>query len=568
MTRTYGKITHVDQFGKEGWIIECEPHVMVRLKRIFPKANKHRRGAMTLLDTPDTAADLRWVLERWPMLLDELDAQHLTHRANAYDEAKATVRSILDGRIPQLELRETALPLRSYQEEAAALVLTTGRLLLIDELGLGKTASALGVLRQEDALPAAVVTLTHLPTQWLGELTKFLPWLRGHVVTKGTPYDLRRGGVDPDVVILNYAKLAGWGDHLQGKVRTVIFDEMQELRRHMSLKYEAAAQVADGAKYRVGLTATPIYNYGGEIYNVISVLDREALGSSEEFHREWGSGTGMKISVNDPEALGSHLREEGLMLRRTRKQVGRELPEVQRLAYPIELDEDTLEEGTEGAAALAEMILAGAGTNTQLFQAAGDFDWRLRHATGVAKARHVADFTRMLLETGEPIVLFGWHRDVYSIWAERLRDHHPEFFTGSESANQKLTAQGRFMRGETNLLIMSLRAGAGLDGLQERAHVCVFGELDWSPGVHAQCVGRLHRDGQDDPVVAYFLVAESGSDPAIAEVLDIKRQQAEGIVDPDRALLTTTPTQGDRIKLLAQSFLATRKDGGHGSATL
>jgi hypothetical protein len=51
----------------------------------------------------------------------------------------------------------------------------------------------------------------------------------------------------PDVLIIPYSKLRGWGDHLAGRVRTVIFDEVQELRRPTA-KYEAAARVADGRR--------------------------------------------------------------------------------------------------------------------------------------------------------------------------------------------------------------------------------------------------------------------------------------------------------------------------------
>lgn len=47
---------------------------------------------------------------------------------------------------------------------------TTGRMILGDDVGLGKSASALYLLDAADALPALVVTLTHLPEQWLREL--------------------------------------------------------------------------------------------------------------------------------------------------------------------------------------------------------------------------------------------------------------------------------------------------------------------------------------------------------------------------------------------------------------
>ena len=45
----------------------------------------------------------------------------------------------------------------------------------------------------------------------------------------------------------------------------------------------------------------------------------------------------------------------------------------------------------------------------------------------------------------------------------------------------------------------------------------------------------MHRDGQRDPVFAYFAVAEEGSDPAIEDVLGLKEAQSTGIIAPERA---------------------------------
>jgi hypothetical protein len=52
------------------------------------------------------------------------------------------------------------------------------------------------------------------------------------------------------------------------------------------------------------------------------------------------------------------------------------------------------------------------------------------------------------------------------------------FFTGRESQAEKHEAKRAFCSGESKVLIMSLRAGAGLDGLQRVASIVVFGELD------------------------------------------------------------------------------------------
>src|SRR6185369_11409779 len=113
-----------------------------------------------------------------------------------------------------------------------------------------------------------------------------------------------------------------------------------------------------------------------------------------------------------------------------------------------------------------------------------------RHETGVAKAPYVAKFVRLLVEAGEPVVLFGWHRDVYDIWLEELSDLGVAMYTGTEGPAEKNRSKARFLDGSARVLIMSLRSGAGLDGIQQAGATCVFGELDWSPAMHTQCIGR------------------------------------------------------------------------------
>lgn len=552
------------------WHAKTTPDLAVRLKRLFPQAQPERSGEIAISHRPDVARDLQMVLTRWPLDMSTGDLATLTDAADEHDAREEAVLSILRGERPHLDFMEPARPAREYQLVAADLASVSGRLLLADDLGLGKTMSGLLLLRNPAALPALVVCPTHLPAQWVDEIAKTLPWLRCHIVKTLKPYDpsKRRGmrGHEPDVLIMGYSKLRGWGDHLAGQVRTVIFDEVQELRRADSDKYVAAAQVADRADFRIGLTATPVYNYGGEIHNIMSVLAPDALGSRGEFAREWCDGGWWtdKVKVRDPAALGSHLRERGLLLRRTRKDVGRDLPEVIRIPHAVDADAQVHEQLMDGAIDLASAILEG-DDRQAAFTAGGQLDLRVRHATGVSKAPYVAEFVRMLLEAEDKVVLFGWHRDVYDIWCARLQEFNPVFYTGTESPTQKQAAKDAFLRpleeGDPDacrVFVMSLRSGAGLDGLQAVTRTAVFGELDWSPGMHDQCIGRLHRDGQHDNTLAYFLVSEFGSDPIMAEVLNVKRMQAEPLRDPDADLLETADTS-DHVKQLAKQVLAGRK---------
>lgn len=559
--RTYGSIRR--EAGS--WFIRCEPHVRLRLKGNFRQIKKSDHDEVVLSDTPAHAHELLWFLQRFPMVLPPAEAQHLAARDEQYLHRQELISGILDGSSAPRDF-ELAVPAREYQKIAAEVVLRSGALLLADDVGLGKTASAICALTDARTRPALVVTLTHLPPQWVSELEKFAPDLRVRILRSGKPYDLTRWRGKavpfPDVVIVNYAKLSGWADTLAPLIRMVIFDECQELRRGDSNKYEGACHLARSANFRMGLSATPIYNYGGEIFSVLDCLAPDLLGTRYEFGREWcvGGQWSDQAQIEDPKVFGHYAREEGLMLRRTRAEVGRELPPVSRIPHQVDAELHPLEQVQTSATELARIILAqGESHRGQKLHAAQELSYKLREATGIAKALHVAAFVRLLIETGEKVVLYGWHHAVYDLWRAAFADLDPSFYTGHESVAQKVEARRRFLEDETPLLIMSLRSGAGLDGLQQVSKTVVFGELDWSPGVHEQCLGRVARDGQAHPVVGYFLIADVGSDPVVADVLGLKRRQAEGIVDPDADLIEDLQIDPGHVRKLAEVYLAQRE---------
>lgn len=581
--RTFGHVRLLK--SRRQWEIEAEPHVVIRLKRLFQKIDVGEYGKIHLSDTPENGRELLWFIDRYPLVVE--DREHLEQQSRTFIERHERLNLIADGKYTPRRF-DLALPLREYQALAAEMGLQARSIIIGDDLGLGKTAEAIGIIADPSARPALVVTLTHLPGQWEREIRKFAPGLRTHVLKVGRPYDpeapwggilaamrprrkradttahLLAGESDvPDVVIANYHKLAGWTDVLQGLFRGVFFDEVQELRHAGSAKYRAAEKLAERAEVKVGLSATPIYNYGSEIYNVVRVLNPLALGSRDEFLREWCAGGTDRDSypVRDPKALGVYLREQSIMLRRTRREVGRELPPIISVVHHIDADEEPLK-AVEGAAAeLARIILTQGGQKRmEKLRASEELSWRLRQATGIAKAPHVAALVRMIVDQGERVLLYGWHREVYSIWQERLADLRPVMFTGSESTTQKQKSFAAFVSGEAKVLIMSLRAGAGLDGLQGACHVVVNGELDWSPKVHDQGGGRVHRDGQLEPTVVYWALTDSGSDPVIADALGVKRGQAEGIVNPYDPLVEPFDVHGgeQNIRRLAEAYLRQR----------
>ncbi len=561
-----GKVA-LDSAGKR-WIIECEPHVMQRLKRIFEGIPKQALGRCPLADTPTNADELRWFLSRFPLEMSAVDRLYLDSRADAAVQRQSIVEHLLDEDYVPRNFA-LALPPRDYQRFAADLALQQGYLLLADDTGLGKTVSTICVLSDPTARPAIVVCSPNILPQWEAQIGRFLPSAVVYVCKTTKPTDLTVGprGTKlpfPDVVLITYNRLVGWAETLCAleRFQTIAYDEVQAFRRRfnsqkeLTHRYAAGLYIRDRVRLKLGCSATPIYNYGGEIHNVISVLDADAVGTREEFCRDWCEGsTGENARVADPKVLGHYLRSRGVMIRRTTADVGRELPKLTTIVHPIDTDGVKLGGDRGGVTELAKRILRRGVSGIDKMADGRELDARVRHQTGVAKAPAVAAFIRILVEEGRKVVLFGWHKSVYRIWQEHLHDLGIVFFTGDQSQGQKQAAIEAFTKSPAHKVIaISLRAAEGLDGLQYVTSTVVFGELDASPKVMTQDIARVNRDGQVNPVQAYVIVSDQGSDPVYLDILGLKTAQSDGVMDPTKDVVEEQ-LPDDKIQKLAESWL-------------
>lgn len=549
------------------WEIDADPDVMWRLKRIFPRCATTFTGAIRLAATTEVAAELAWVLLRWPMSATAADRAALQIAADEHARAEALVQQILAGAAPlqtHPDWVRSSVPLRDYQRQARDLAWANGGTLAVHDLGTGKTLTSLALLENPDARPAIAVTKSgRMPKQWRKQLEKFYPDLTCLELQNGQKQALEVDGKLPDLITMNYHKLDKWQHDLKPIAHTVIFDEVHELRRRDSDKYAAARTVASGAKYVMGLSGTPIYNYGAEVFHVIDALRPGALGTEEEFARQWCDSKTLttKTLVRDMKSLQAHLQAQGLMHRCDYDTAGLPKPRCNIIQQFVPSDPDILEELQGNAVEMARLILDQSTNPREKFALAGEFDWRLRQATGIAKAAFVADVVKLLLDGDrEKVLLFGWHIEVYRIWAELLAGYRPQFYTGAQSTRAKDRAIDEFIDGDARLLVMSLRSGEGIAGLQDVCHTAVVGELDWSPGIHTQGIGRVARPGQPEDVDGIFCVTDSGADPFMLETLDIKALQAHDFVNPDEPLGEPDPlerqAQRNRIKGLAADFVA------------
>lgn len=505
------------------WTIKGEPCVTEMAKRLFP-GSERKRGEARFTANRRIVGEVNWLMMRYPLEVAARDRslwEKALHQARAHAIQREMAQRLPVRSTPPSGTFEGTL--REFQKEGLTFLLANPRTLLADEMGLGKTVQALSCLAATGDLPALIVVPPHLMRNWAREVLRFLriegKEPRVHVIRGLRPYALP----EADVYLIHYLLLRGWKRALpELGFRAVVFDEVQELRHAGTEKYSAASLLAEKCERVIGLSGTPIYNRGAEIWNVVNILDFHCLGDWESFTREWCDGYGNHI-VRDPALLGAHLRREGLILRRTKQEVLSELPPKRRLVQEIDADDKVYRE-------LMRPVMEMLGSLRALHPDAKEralLEERIsageRQATGVAKAPFVAAFVRALLDSGERVLLFAHHHAVMDIYKKELAGYKPAFITGRESAAQKDASVSQFMDGATDLCVISLRSAAGLN--LQRATCVVFGELDWSPAVHSQAEDRAHRMGQQDSILCYYLVAPQGSDRDMQDALGLKVSQ-------------------------------------------
>ena len=184
--KNFGK---VERFGKDWWVT-TDPSVMMKLKRWFPRVNPNRQGALVITATAEVSRDLEWFMTRFPMEMKPDQRAMLEQESDEDRSLEQDTLEILAGGALKRELKWQVPEARPYQLLGGDLALRTGKLLVADDVGLGKTLTSLLILRDAGLLPALIICQTHLTHQWQEELETFMPWLTSHIAKKGSPYKL------------------------------------------------------------------------------------------------------------------------------------------------------------------------------------------------------------------------------------------------------------------------------------------------------------------------------------------------------------------------------------------
>jgi SNF2 family DNA or RNA helicase len=240
------------------------------------------------------------------------------------------------------------------------------------------------------------------------------------------------------------------------------------------------------------------------------------------------------------------------ILRRTKQQVARELPEKTEQTIYCELEGPQRKQYDELRNHYRDTLLArvqsqGMGKSKmhvleallRLRQAAchpGLLDVK-RSKDPSAKLDVLMDQLEELREEGHKALVFSQFTSLLAIVRSRLDDAGVRYeYLDGATRNREEHVNAFQNDPECGLFLISLKAG-GL-GLNLTAAEYVF-LLDpwWNPAVEAQAVDRAHRIGQTRPVFAYRLIARDTVEEKVLELQKTKRDLADAILGEDNSLI-------------------------------
>jgi hypothetical protein len=419
---------------------------------------------------------------------------------------------------------------------------------LADDMGVGKTAQVLATLetrRAQGKGPSLVVVPKSIMFNWREESARFTPRLRVleyHGVA-------RDAGEIPlhDLVLTTYGTMLRDAPELSKIVFDyVVLDEAQAVK-NASTASAKAVRLLRGV-HRLALSGTPIENHLGELWSMFEFLNPGMLGEARVL--EMAGGMARNPSPEARQLLAQALRP--FILRRTKQQVARELPEKTEQTIFCELEGAQRKHYEELRRHYRTSLLDGSRTE-------GRSQWKMHVLEALLRLRQAACHPGLLdpkrvnessakldvlmehlaeiREEGHKALVFSQFTSLLSIVRRRLDQDKIRYeYLDGATTNRQARVETFQNDADCGLFLISLKAG-GL-GLNLTAAEYVF-LLDpwWNPAVEAQAVDRAHRIGQTRPVFAYRLIARDTVEEKVLQLQKTKRDLADAILSEDNSLI-------------------------------
>jgi SNF2 family DNA or RNA helicase len=482
-----------------------------------------------------------------------------------------TLKKILKIEITQ-EPASFGTRLRPYQQEGLSWLQFLAEQgfggILADDMGLGKTVQLLAHLCLEKERgrlkkPFLVISPTSVLPNWVSESDRFAPQLKHltyHGTERGSSLKLIK---DADLVFSTYPLLMRDVEILKKfDWHGIALDEAQAIKNYKTKVAQYARSLKCG--YRFCLTGTPVENHLGELWSQFQFLLPGLLGDHATFKECFRDPIEKEGNIGRKIVLAKRIRP--FILRRTKKEVAKELPDKIVIVQQIELDSaqrDLYETVRLASKQKVRDEIAKKGfkhSQIMILDALLKLrqvccDPRLVKLTAASKARkstkldELIQMLQQLTEEGRKILVFSQFTSMLDLIVPELVANNLTYVKLTGETKDRKTPVEQFQKGDVPIFLISLKAGG--TGLNlTAADVVIHYDPWWNPAVEEQATDRAHRIGQTKKVFVYKLISQGTIEQRMLELQERKRLLANSIYD-DCGNLSLSFTEADLNALLS-----------------
>ncbi|WP_300599891.1 DEAD/DEAH box helicase [Niabella sp.] len=551
-------------FGKQEASLK-QLHSAIRNKRKFVQLDDGTRGILpeewiARMTRYFNVADIDGALLKIPKInfseisglfeAEVLD-ETLVAEIEVYARAFSGIRELPDMPVPAGLNAE----LRAYQREGLNWLSLLDQFnfggCLADDMGLGKTLQIIAFMLSQREKNGHQTDLVVVPTSllfnWQEELQKFAPTLKVWLHYGAERKKDNNAFQDSDVVLTSYGTLLSDIRFLKTfRFQYIFLDESQAIKNPDSERYKAARLLQ--SRNKIVLTGTPVENNTFDLYGQLSFACPGLLGSKQHFRDIYA----IPIDKFEYNKRASELQQkvQPFILRRTKKQVARELPQKTEMVIYCEMNAEQRSIYDRYERELRELISA---TDEEAIQKNS-----MHVLTGLTKLRQICN---------APILLKEGHSREHAVKIEVLtaqienksKEHKILVFSQFVGMLELIKAEleqrnipFEYLTGQTKdrgdrvhhfqtnenvrVFLISLKAGGVGLNLTEADYVYMVDPW-WNPAAENQAIDRSHRIGQTRPVIAVRLICSNTIEEKIVRLQQKKKQLAQGLIKTDAAFL-------------------------------
>ncbi len=424
---------------------------------------------------------------------------------------------------------------------------------LADDMGLGKTLQVIAFILLQKQTRGQVTNLVVAPTSllfnWQDEMEKFAPSLKVRLHHGADREKTVAAFSEYDVVLTSYGMLLSDIRFLKTFYFNYVFlDESQAIKNTDSERYKAAMQLQ--SRNRIVLTGTPVENNTFDLYGQLSFACPGLLGSKQYFRDIYSIPIDRYESIRRAGELQQKVKP--FVLRRTKQQVAKELPEKTEMVIYCEMNAEQRKVYDSYERELREFIAAA--DDDEIHKSS------MHVLKGLTRLRQICNSPVLLKEgysgdnavklellmeqiknkfAAHKILVFSQFVGMLDLIKAKLEEKNIpfEYLTG-----QTRDRGSRVYNFQTNedirIFLVSLKAGGVGLNLTAADYVYLVDPW-WNPAAENQAIDRAHRIGQNKHVIAVRLICLNTIEEKIVQLQKKKNKLTRDLVRADASFFSS-----------------------------